>query len=142
VQAVLGVIDLDPASSPQAQQQVQATRFYTAHDNGLLRAWSGRVFLNPPYAQPLIAHFVTRLVEEVRCGHVTEAILLTHNSSATTWFHLAEAAARCLCFPKRRIQFIDPHGARCSPLQGQTFFYFGPTDSRFRDVFQAFGMIR
>src|SRR5215471_2758586 len=80
---VLGAIDLDPASSLKAQEVVQAVRFYTAEDNGLLQAWWGRVWLNPPYAQPLIEHFVRRLVAEWEWGHVTAAVLLTHNYSDT-----------------------------------------------------------
>ncbi len=45
---VLGSIDLDPASSEEANQIVKATRFFTCEDNGFTRPWSGRVFLNPP----------------------------------------------------------------------------------------------
>jgi DNA N-6-adenine-methyltransferase (Dam) len=142
VREVLGTIDLDPASSHDAQQTVQAARFYTAQENGLARAWYGRMFLNPPYAQPLIELFITRLVEEFRVGHVSEAILLTNNSTETHWFRTAEAAASRLCFTKKRIPFVDTQGHRVSPTNGNVFFYFGAQEARFREVFQAFGVIR
>lgn len=45
---VLGRIDLDPASSPIANELVQARRIFTANENGLLYRWWGNVFLNPP----------------------------------------------------------------------------------------------
>ena len=142
VRAVLGGIDLDPASSLEAQQRVQAARYFTAADNGLLQAWSGRVFLNPPYSQPLIEHFVIRLVNEVQAGHVREALLLTLNHTETKWFHVAESAAAALCLTKGRIKFVDARGQRVAPPQGQLFVYFGGQVERFRKVFRAFGSIR
>lgn len=45
---VLGGFDLDPASSPEANRLVQATRIYTEEDNGLLLPWEGRLLINPP----------------------------------------------------------------------------------------------
>jgi phage N-6-adenine-methyltransferase len=139
---VLGTIDLDPASSDGAQATVQAQRFYTAKDNALVRAWSGKVWLNPPFTQPLIEHFVVRLVAEVQAGHVTEAILLTHNYTDTKWFHAAEAAASCICFTRGRIKFVDTKGNRAAPTQGQAFFYFGAHVEQFSAVFGPLGMIR
>lgn len=141
VRQVLGTIDLDPASSDAAQAVVQATRYFTAKDTAFAHAWAGRVFLNPPYAQPLIGDFVTRLAEEVNAGHVGEAILLTHNSTDATWFQVAESAAACLCFTRTRMKFVDTRGRRTAPTQGQAFFYFGSRAERFAQVFSAFGSI-
>jgi hypothetical protein len=44
----LGGITLDPASSKRAQSVVKADTYFTAKENGFLRPWYGRVFLNPP----------------------------------------------------------------------------------------------
>lgn len=46
--ALLGAFDLDPASCPEANERIRATRFFTQADDGLSQAWSGRVWLNPP----------------------------------------------------------------------------------------------
>jgi len=43
---VMGVIDLDPASSDQAQSTVQALQHFTQADDGLKRVWHGNVWLN------------------------------------------------------------------------------------------------
>ena len=36
---------------------------YDKNDNGLVREWTGRVWLNPPYSRPLIERFVERMAE-------------------------------------------------------------------------------
>jgi hypothetical protein len=139
---VMGGIDLDPATHPAAQQTVQAAQFYTRQDDGLRLAWHGRIWLNPPYAQPLIAQFVSKLCEELGGDSVEQAIALTHNYTDTAWFHQAEARAALLCFTRGRIRFVDIHGGLCAPTQGQCFFYFGPRVDEFRRVFGAFGFVR
>jgi hypothetical protein len=121
---------------------VRAATFFTAADSGLVRPWHGRVWLNPPYVQPLIAQFIDKLVGEVSARHVEQAILLTHNYTDTAWFHQAEAAADLLCFTRGRIKFIDADGDECAPTQGQAFFYYGPHGDRFREIFGQFGFVR
>lgn len=74
----MGGIDLDPASSEQAQLVVKATSHFTPENDGLKQKWVGRVWLNPPYVQPLIQQFVAKLVAETATSHLSEAILLTH----------------------------------------------------------------
>lgn len=140
--AVMGEIDLDPATHPIAQQTVQAVQFYTAADDGLIKDWHGRVWLNPPYAQPLIGQFVDKLLEELSSGRVEQAVMLTHNYTDTSWFHRAEELAASLCFTRGRIKFYDQDGEECSPTQGQTFFYYGDEADTFRRVFNSFGFIR
>src|SRR5262249_44464856 len=74
--AVLGTIDLDPASSIAANSVVQAKRFFTKADNGLAREWHGHIWINPPYSGDLIGKFVDKLLLEIRAGHTEQAILL------------------------------------------------------------------
>jgi phage N-6-adenine-methyltransferase len=105
---VMGGIDLDPASHPLAQERVQAAQFFSKDNDGLNRKWRGRVWMNPPYSQPEIEQFIEKLICEVSAGHVVEAIVLTNNSTDTTWFQKAALWANAICFTRGRIRFIAP----------------------------------
>lgn len=141
VRAVLGDIDLDPATHPLAQEYIKATRSYTKADDALSREWYGRVWLNPPYSRELIGAFVTKLVAEIDAERVEAAIILTHNYTDTDWFHRIAAIAQAICFTRGRIRFVDNFGDRCAPTQGQAFFYHGLDVGGFADVFGAYGLI-
>lgn len=47
VRAVLGEIDLDPATNLTAQAWIQAKDYFTKEQDGLSSDWGGRVWLNP-----------------------------------------------------------------------------------------------
>lgn len=138
---VLGTIDLDPASSAKAQEIVKAAAFYSKEDSGLLKEWYGRVWLNPPYAQPLIAEFVNKMVVERSAGNVSAGIMLTHNYTDTAWFHSAVEVADAICFTRGRVKFYDDSGAVAAPTQGQAFFYFGPDTEAFAARFSDLGFV-
>ena len=138
---VLGVIDLDPASSAAAQKTVKAESYFSADDDGLKREWQGRIWLNPPYNQPTVEQFIDKLIEERAAGRTTRAILLTHNSTDTAWFHKAATAASAICFPRGRIAFVDTAGDRDAPTQGQAFFFFGPDTRPFKAEFSQVGFV-
>jgi hypothetical protein len=139
VRAVLGAIDLDPATTATAQATVRATRIFTEADNGLEREWWGRVFLNPPYHRELAPKFIDKLIEEIRARRVAAAILLTNNCTDTEWFIAAARICTSICFTSGRIKFTTPHRDEVEPTQGQAFFYCGNDATRFEDVFCLLG---
>jgi phage N-6-adenine-methyltransferase len=140
--AVMGGIDLDPASSQAANQVVGAALFYTVEDDGLTHSWRGRVWLNPPYVQPLVDRFCERLTEFYVSGDVTAACVLVNNATETRWFQNLAAHARVICFPRGRIKFRRPGGERSATgLQGQAVLYLGAEPASFAGQFNKFGHI-
>lgn len=136
----MGKIDLDPASSKRANETVKAGVIYTIEDNGLTKDWSGNVWMNPPYAQPLMTQFSEKLISDLRS--INNAIVLVNNATETKWFQAMARKANAICFPESRIKFIDKEGKESgAPLQGQTFLYFGVDRENFIENFSQFGFV-
>jgi ParB family transcriptional regulator, chromosome partitioning protein len=142
VREVLGTIDLDPASCPVANTVVKAKKFFTETNSGLTKPWYGKVFLNPPYQRKLIKPFVSHLLQQLREGNTTEAIVITHNCTDARWFHALQSEAALICFTKRRIPFWQPDHEDSNPARGQAVFYFGRNASKFKAVFSTVGFVR
>jgi phage N-6-adenine-methyltransferase len=137
--ALMGRIDLDPASSPKANETVRAAKFYTAEEDGRDKDWSGNIWMNPPYAQPLIGEFSAKLAEACESGAVENACVLVNNATETAWFQRLLDVADAVCFPRSRIRFLDPEGNPGAPLQGQAVIYTGSQTERFCILFSKFG---
>jgi phage N-6-adenine-methyltransferase len=138
---VLGQFDLDPATCAAAQEVVNARHFFTAKDDGLAQDWQGAVWLNPPYAGKLVAAFARKMLEQIACGNVTAAIMLTNAYTETSWFHNLASGCSAICLTRGRIKFISPQGEKCAPTNGQSFFYFGADRKRFIAEFNDVGMV-
>jgi hypothetical protein len=82
--------DLDVASPPSGVPWIPCDRFYSMADDGLVQAWFGRVWMNPPFSRP--GPWVTRFIEH---GH--GVALLPFAKSA--WFDDIWQAADGLTFP-------------------------------------------
>lgn len=139
---VMGGIDTDPASSEVANRTVQAARIFTQDDDGRTQVWTGRVWMNPPYAQPLIADFAEAVASKYETGEIEQACVLVNNGTETQWFQRMLSAASAVCFPKSRIKFIDPEGNPSgAPLQGQAVIYLGGNPQAFLEAFKAEGEV-
>lgn len=137
--AVLGDIDLDPASCELANQTVNAKNFFSAETDGLCHEWHGRIWLNPPFKSGLIERFVDKLLG----SNFDAAIVLTDNATDTRWFCKLATAADAILFTTGRINFLKSDGSQevGNHVRGQAFFYFGDRADLFADIFGRFGWL-
>lgn len=140
---VMGRIDLDPASSHEANEIIQADHYYTKHTDGLNDAneWTGNVWLNPPYSQPACRNFCNRLHNEYENQAVDQALLLLNNGTETVYMQNLLVHYPFVLL-QGRVSFLSPHlEAVKGNRQGQIMFYLGPHEDRFIDTFSDYGNV-
>lgn len=111
---VMGGIDLDPASSAEANARVASAFYFSRADNGLAQQWFGRVWLNAPFADN--AAFVGKLLAEHAAGRVVQACVITFASLDTAWARRLMAFARW--YPEGRVAYIPGWEARPTMQRG------------------------
>jgi hypothetical protein len=145
VREVLGGIDLDPASSAQANEVVRATEIFTQEHDGLARDWFGRVFMNPPYGKTeehrsLAAAFCNKALTEFATGNIEAGIILVNSLHSQTW--QAPLYDHAICFVDHRIHFVSADGEENeAPTFQNIFVYLGNDLLKFADVFSRFGYV-
>lgn len=131
--AVLGGIDLDPCSNDATNPNIPAKRHFTARDNGLVQAWSGRVYMNPPYGDE-IGQWTEKLRREHELENVGAAIALVPARTDTRWFTALRNYPRC--FVQGRLKFSE--SANSAPFPSAVF-YLGKDVARFAQAFASLG---
>lgn len=137
---VLGAIDLDPASNPEANLTVRAAQYFTRQDNGLSRQWFGRMWLNPPYSQS--QQWVTRLLNDYENRKVEAAVLLVNAWTDVRWFRPLWAYP--ICMRAGRTKFYGPGGnpeGENGVGGASAIIYLGPLPGDFRRAFCRIGPI-
>lgn len=148
VRAVLGSIDLDPASCAQANTTVQATRYFSLNDNGLQQDWSfaRTIFLNPPYLK--VRHNVSSLGMWIRKffqeyqkpeSRIEQAIILSTSDPDERWYEPLWPYLSCFTVP--RVIFERPGKKPERQSFGTAFTYIGSNEARFIEVFRQCGPI-
>ena len=112
--AALGPFDLDPCACPEPRPWPTAAVHFTREDNGLLKPWSGRVFLNPPYGGPsIVGPWLRRMVNH------GNGIALIFARTETDLFHeMIWRQAVAVLFLRGRLFFHRPDGGRAGANAG------------------------
>lgn len=143
-QIVLGEIDLDPASSPEANAVVSAKTYFTKEQNGLDLDWFGTVFLNPPYGKhesgSLAGAFCNKAIAEHVKGNTLGTIVLVNSVHSQKW--QKPLFDYPVCLVDHRIEFVSGDGQpNENPTFQNMFVYMGPKLELFRDFFSKFGYV-
>jgi hypothetical protein len=101
----LGPFDLDPCA-PKKRPWPTAATHYTVEDNGLLKPWFGRVWLNPPYGRG-IERWLARAVE-----HKNVTALIFARTETEAFFRYVWPHATAVCFLRGRLRFCSVDGKR------------------------------
>ena len=138
-------IHLDPASNDCAQEWIRAQRYFTKQNDGLRQRWMGNVWMNPPYGAGVVSAFVSKLIEEIDAGNVNRAIVFVNNCTETKWAQslLSHSSLTGICFPRRRVRFIDKNREKSkgSPIQGQMVIGLKVCKFDFHQHFGGFGSV-
>jgi hypothetical protein len=65
VRRVLGVVDLDPCTTPKANEVVKARKIFCAEDDGLSESWASAttVYVNPPSGKGTVIKWWLKALE-------------------------------------------------------------------------------
>lgn len=105
--------DLDPCA-PINRPWPMAKEHYTIADNGLLKAWHGRVWFNPPYGGPkIVGPWMRRMVDH-GCG----ITLIFARTETDLFFETVWKRATALLFLRGRLYFHHVDGTRAAANAG------------------------
>jgi len=102
----LGPFDLDPCA-PIVRPWETAALHYTIEDNGLLQAWAGRVWLNPPYGDK------TGVFMRLMAAHGNGIALVYARTETRFFFESVWPKADAIFFFEGRLTFFGVDGTPC-----------------------------
>ena len=105
--------DLDVASPIDNKAHVPALRRYTQIDDGLIQAWEGRVWMNPPFSK--VTPWVDKFIE-----HNNGIALLV--VSRSYWFAKLWEVSDGIVNTENNLKFDRPDGTKNS-ISFQTFLF-------------------
>jgi phage N-6-adenine-methyltransferase len=94
--------DLDPCVS-EGQPWRTAVAGFTRSDNGLLKPWHGRVWLNPPYTSIEVKAWLEKMAQ-----HARGTALIFTRTETDAFFRHVWGQANALLFIRGRLHFHHP----------------------------------
>lgn len=107
----LGDFDLDPCA-PIKRPWPTAAEHFTRQDDGLAKAWAGRVWLNPPFGREAVK-WLRKLV-----NHGFGIALVPARTETAMFYECVWDVAHAVCFLKGRPHFHYINGERAPANSG------------------------
>jgi len=138
---VMTGINLDPFSSLEANQRVNADRIFTEQDDGLKQQWQGNVWMNHPFGREMNKKAIQKLVSEYENGNVTQACCITFAATSEGWFRLLLSYP--MCFIHGRTNYYLKDGTlKKGVTKGSVVTYLGKDIEKFKEVFSKIGTVK
>lgn len=109
----LGTFDLDPCAVTPPRPWPTAKSHYIRSDNGLMKPWDGRVWLNPPYQTHKIRKWLARMADHGIGTALIFARTETQHFAQHIW-----PVCDALLFLDGRLHFHYPTGDRATANSG------------------------
>lgn len=138
-----GKIDLDPFSSLEANQRVNADRIFTEQDDGLKQQWQGNVWMNHPFGREMNKKAIQKLVSEYNNGNTTQACCITFAATSEEWFRPLLAFPQCYIHGRTNYYLADGT-LKKGVTKGSVVTYVGPIEQyeKFKEVFSSIGTVK
>lgn len=104
IERVVGTFDLDPCAPDDGAGPVVARMKFCAAEDGLIREWWGKVFMNPPYG-PTIRLWTEKAKSAAGTG--CQVVGLLPARTDTLWWHRDVMGIANIIFLKGRLAFGD-----------------------------------
>jgi hypothetical protein len=157
----MGGIDIDPASCDAANKIVGAKRFFTKEDDGILKEWNGKAWLNHPFGRAEKAcladcqkkhnhhdyelygnaRWINKLLAEIAAYNVSQACCICFAATSEKWFQPLLRYPQCFLFP--RTNYLLPNGTVYEGVtKGSVVTYFGHNQDAFKTHFSPLGTVK
>ena len=109
--AELGPFEWDVCASAE---NACAPRWYGVEEDGLAHAWSGVVWMNPPYGRG-VGRWVEKAAASVREGRCVRVVCLVPARTDPRWWQVVRREASLVRFLPGRVKFGDGRGSAPFP---------------------------
>lgn len=136
----MGSIDLDPASSVEANKIVNATHIFTKEQDGLRQSWTQKtVWLNHPFGRQSNERWVSKIL--IESDLFEQACMITYACTSEKWF--TPLLRRPQAFLVPRTNYLLPDGTvKTGVTKGSVVTYFGQHVGKFEEAFRNLGIIK